>query len=64
MNAHEIANNETFVQFALVEALKILSDETGIDLPSLVEQFPHNIELQKSCATIVAETAKELAKKF
>lgn len=61
-NAQDIANNETFVQFTLGEALKLLSDESGIDLLTLVEQFPHNEELQKTCAVIVAETAKELVK--
>ena len=62
MNAQQIAQNETFVQYALAEALEMLSKDTGISVSSLVEQFPHNEELQKTCAKIVAETAKALAK--
>lgn len=62
MNALQIAQNETFQQFALVEAMTLLSKDTGISIESLIEQFPTNMELQKSCAKIVAETAKVLAK--
>ena len=62
MNAIQIAQNETFQQYALGEALRVLAVETGICIESLVEQFPTNVELQKSCAKIVAEVAKALAK--
>ena len=62
MNALEIANNQTFQQYALVEAMQLLSKDTGISIESLIEQFPTNVELQKACAKIVAETAKLLAK--
>lgn len=61
MNALQIAQNETFQQYALIEAMTVLSKDTGISIDSLIEQFPTNMELQKTCAKIVAETAKLLA---
>jgi len=61
MNALQIAQNETFQQYALGEALSILSKDTGISVVSLVEQFPKNLELQKTCAKIVAKVAEQLA---
>lgn len=62
MNALEIASNETFQQYALMEALSLLSKDTGISVQSLVEQFSTNEKLQETCAKIVAQTALELSK--
>ena len=62
MKAHEIAQNQKFQQCALAEAMQLLSKDTGISIESLIEQFPKNMELQKTCAKILAETAKLLAK--
>ena len=62
MNALQIAQNETFQQYALLEAMTVLSNDTGISIEALIEQFPTNVELQNTCAKIVAETAKLLAK--
>lgn len=64
MNALQVASNETFQQLALAEALQILSKDTGISVESLIAQFPTNVELQNTCAKIVAETAKVLAGKL
>lgn len=62
MEALQIAKNETFMQYALMEALYVLANNTGIPVQSLVSQFATNKELQNTCAKIVAETAKLLAK--
>ena len=62
MKEHEISQNQKLQQYELVEAMQLLSKDTGISIESLIEQFPKNMELQKTCAKILAETAKILAK--
>lgn len=63
METLNIINNELFQQYALAEALKVISADTGISLQSLVKQFPTNVELQNTCAKIVVETAKLISNK-
>ncbi|QPB12026.1 hypothetical protein PQD09_gp05 [Providencia phage PSTCR4] len=62
METLNIINNQTFQQYALTEALHLLSKDTGISVESLVKQFPTNKKLQETCAKIVVETAKQLSK--
>ena len=62
MNTQQIANNQTFQVFAIVEALTLISRDTGISYDSLFAQFPTNEDLQTACAKIVVGTAKLLAK--
>ena len=61
MNTQKIASNKTFQAFAIIEALTLISKDTGIAYESLLEQFPKNNDLQSTCAKIVVETAKRLA---
>jgi hypothetical protein len=61
MNANQIAMNLNFQSLACVEAFKLISNNTGISVESLIKQFPTNVELQDTVAKIVVGAAKELA---
>ncbi|ADX87827.1 hypothetical protein [Vibrio phage JSF13] len=63
MDFQQITQNETFQQYILLEALKLLSKDTGINIECLIEQFPNNAKLREECAKIAVETAKILATK-
>jgi hypothetical protein len=60
MNLQQVATNKTFQAFAITEALKLISKDTGITYDSLFEQFPTNKGLQTTCAKIIVGTAKLL----
>ena len=60
MNTQQIATNKTFQVFALIEALTLISKDTGIAYETLFSQFPSNEDLQTACAKIVVGTAKLL----
>ncbi|QPB11389.1 hypothetical protein [Providencia phage Kokobel2] len=56
----DIIGNETFQQYALGEALRMLSSDTGISVEALAKQFPTNRKLRDTCAKIAVEVAKRL----
>ena len=62
MKTQQIATNQTFQVLVLIEALTLISKDTGIAYETLISQFPSNEELQTACAKIVVGTAKLLAK--
>ena len=61
MNAQQIVETEGFAEFAMIEAIKFISEKTGITVKSLLSQFRTNKKLQEECAKLAAELAKELA---
>jgi hypothetical protein len=63
MNTQQIATNKTFQAFAIIEALSLISKDTGISYDALFAQFPTNKDLQDACAKVVVETAKLLTAK-
>lgn len=60
MNTQQIANNQTFQAFAIIEALTLISKDTGISFESLMSQFPTNPDLQMACAKVCVGTAELL----
>ena len=61
MKTEQIATNKTFQVFAIIEALQLISNDTGISYDSLFKQFPTNKDLQETVASIVVNAAKELS---
>lgn len=61
MDALTIAQNKYFMEIALTDAIKMISENTGISVPALIEQFPRNVELQTRVAEMVATAAKVTA---
>ena len=63
MNTQQIATNQTFQAFAIIEALHLISKDTGTSFESLMGQFSTNKDLQETCAKICIGTAELLATK-
>ena len=62
--AQKIAMTPGFAEFAMIEAIKFLSQKTGISIESLAKQWDTNESLRMSAAKLSAALAEELAASF